>query len=52
MQELFSLLCRLIFLIVGSPGFSCLFHVMGVDLGLSLCDVLRESPGNYVIPKV
>lgn len=52
MQELFSLLCRLIFLVVVSPGFSCFFHIVGVDLSLSLCDVLREFAGDDVIPKV
>jgi len=52
MQLLFSLLCRLIFLVVVSPSFSGFFHIVGVNLGLSFCDVLREVPGNDVISKV
>lgn len=52
MQMLFSLLCRFILLVVISASFSCFFHIVGVNFGLSLCDILCEVPEDDVIPKV
>jgi len=36
MQELSLRFGRFIFLVVVSPSFACLFHIVGVDLSLSI----------------